>query len=163
MKIWKISKVSPRYGNIHKILTHEKASNAQMKRYDLVNLVKFLNDCRADEAEVFLRNVSLREREKLVRRGSEISRLKYSILQQTYSNRFRIPLFLLPDMDFEDDYVSAIDLKRMENNFFHKNDIIWKIDPVDYHLSLDRIPFSSFCNHTINSVFDTSKFEAQNG
>ena len=79
MIIWKISKVTPRNGNIYKMLSHEKASKAQMKRYDLVNLVRFLNDCRTDEAEVFLRNVSIREREKLVRRGSEISRLKCSI------------------------------------------------------------------------------------
>jgi len=156
-------KVIPRNGNINKMISYEKGSvNAQIKRANLINLVKFLNDCGTDEAEVFLRNVSLREKEKLVRRGSEISRLKFSILEQTYSNRFRIPLFLLPGMDFEDDYVSAIDLKRMENNFFHKNDIIWKINPVDYKISHDRIPFSSFCNHTINSVFDATEFKAQN-
>ena len=153
----------PRNGNIDKMISYEKGSvNAQIKRANLINLVKFLNDCGTDEAEVFLRNVSLREKEKLVRRGSEISRLKFSILEQTYSNRFRIPLFLLPGMDFEDDYVSAIDLKRMENNFFHKNDIIWKINPVDYKISHDRIPFSSFCNHTINTVFDATEFKAQN-
>ena len=153
----------PRNGNIDKMISYEKGSvNAQIKRANLINLVKFLNDCGTDEAEVFLRNVSIREKEKLVRRGSEISRLKFSILEQTYSNRFRIPLFLLPGMDFEDDYVSAIDLKRMENNFFHKNDIIWKINPVDYKISHDRIPFSSFCNHTINSVFGATEFKAQN-
>ena len=85
----------PRNGNIDKMISYEKGSvNAQIKRANLINLVKFLNDCGTDEAEVFLRNVSLREKEKLVRRGSEISRLKFSILEQTYSNRFRIPLFL---------------------------------------------------------------------
>ena len=162
MKIWKTLKVRPKSGNIRKMISYEKG-HTLLTRGRLIYLVKFLNNCNTHEAEVFLRNVSIREREKLVRRGSEICRLKFSILEQTYSNRFRIPLFLLPDMDYEDDYVSAIDLKRMESIFFHKEDIVWKIDPVDYSISSDRIPFSSFCNDTINSVFDTSEFKAQNG
>ena len=127
----------------------------------LNNLVQFLDGYDQNDAHILLRNISNREKEKIIRRGSDFSRLKFSILEQTYSNRFRIPIFLLPDTDYEDDFVSAIDLKRLENNFFGSNEIIWKIDPVDdmRHMPFDdKIPFSSFCSHTINTVFDTADF-----
>lgn len=153
-------KVATHSGTIIKMMSYESNRTvAGNKKFHLINLTKFLHDYDDDEAKIFLRNVSNRETEKLIRRGSEFSRLKYSILEKTYSNRFRIPIFLLPEMNFEDDYVSAIDLVKMENNFFHKNDIIWKMNPVDNFSSPDKIPFSSFCNHTINSVFDFSEFK----
>ena len=163
---WKTVKVIKR-GNIRKMMADwkigssgrpHKANYMDGRRVKYDKLIQFLDGYDKTEAEIFLRNVSLREKEKLVRRGAEFSRLKFSILEQTYSNRFRIPLFLLPDTDFEDDYVSAIDLKKMENKIFGKKEIIWQLNPSDDISFDDNIPFSSFCSHNINSVFDIADF-----
>ena len=140
-------------GRIRKMMVDGQNSNQRLN-----NLVQFLDGYDENEAQILLRNISLREKEKIIRRGSDFSRLKFSIFEQTYSNRFRIPIFLLPDTDYEDDFVSAIDLNRLENNFFGSNEIIWKLNPVDDMPFDDKIPFSSFCSHTINSVFDTADF-----
>ena len=80
--------------------------------------------------------------------------MNFSLLKSTYSNRFRLPVFILPDSEYEDDYVSVIDLLKMKNNLFPKEEILWAKDPECTCIFTDKIPFSSFCSHTINSVFN---------